>query len=258
MERAPVDLSGKRGLILGVANEQSIAYGCARVMRACGAELALTYQNGKAEPHVRPLAEALGAALLLPCDVHAPGQLDAVFDAVGKAWGRLDFVVHSIAYAPQADLQGRVVDCSAEGFALAMDVSCHSFIRSARLAEPLMADGGCLLTVSFYGGEKVVPYYNLMGPVKAALEASVRSLAAELGGRGIRVHALSPGPIGTRAASGLAHFDRLLGDAWSRAPEHRLPRLDDIGNVAAFLASDAARMLTGNVEYVDGGYHVMA
>jgi len=176
---------------------------------------------------------------------------------VRNHWGSLDFVIHSIAWAPKEDLQGRVVDCSADGFAQAMDISCHSFIRCAKLAEPLMQHGGCLLTVTFYGGEKVVPHYNLMGPVKAALQASVRALAAELGSRRIRVNAVSPGPMGTRAASGLEHFDDLLSDAWSRAPQHLLARLDDVGHVAAFLASDAARLVTGNVEYVDAGYHVM-
>jgi enoyl-[acyl-carrier protein] reductase I len=257
MQNALIDLRGKRGLILGIANDRSIAYGCARVLAACGAELAVTYLDADAAPHARPLAEALGCPLILPCDVRAPGQLEAVFDAVRAAWGGLDFVVHAIAYAPKADLQGRVTDCSAAGFALAMDVSCHSFIRCARLAEPLMPHGGCLLTFTFYGGQKVVPHYNLMGPVKAALEASVRALAAELGSRRIRVNAVSPGPMGTRAASGLEHFDELLGDAWSRAPEQMLARLDDVGNVAAFLASDAARLVTGNVEFVDAGFHVM-
>lgn len=257
MQNAPIDLRGKRGLILGIANERSIAYGCARVMAACGAELAVTYLNGDAEPHVRPLAEALRCPLILPCDVREPGQLEAVFDTVGRTWGGIDFVLHAIAYAPTDDLHGRVTDCSAAGFGLAMDVSCHSFIRCAKLAEPLMLHGGCLLTFTFYGGEKVVPNYNLMGPVKAALEASVRVLAAELGSRRIRVNAVSPGPLGTRAASGLAHFDDLLGDAWTRAPEHMLARIDDVGNMAAFLASDAARLVTGNVEFVDAGYHVM-
>lgn len=250
-------MEGKRGLVLGIANEHSIAYGCARVMRACGAELAITYLNDKAEPVVRPLAEALGSALVLPCDVREAGQLDAVFAAIRAAWGRLDFVVHSIAYAPKDDLKGRVTDCSAAGFAMAMDVSCHSFIRCARLAEPLMPDGGCLLTVTFYGGEKVVSHYNLMGPVKAALDASVRSMAAELGAGGIRVHAISPGPLKTRAASGLERFDELLDAARARAPQHMLAGIDDVGNVAAFLASDAAQRLTGNVAYVDGGYHVI-
>jgi enoyl-[acyl-carrier protein] reductase I len=257
MSNASIALNGKRGLILGIANEHSIAWGCARVLRACGAELAVTYLNHKAEPHVRPLAETLGCPLVLPCDVREPGQLDAVFDAVRSAWGGLDFLIHAIAYAPADDLHGRVVDCSAAGFALAMDVSCHSFIRCAKLAEPLMPHGGSLLTLSFQGGQKVVPDYNLMGPVKAALEASVRYLAAELGSRRIRVNAISPGPMGTRAASGLAHFDHLLGDAWARAPEHMLAQLDDIGAVAAFLVSDGARLMTGNVEYVDAGYHIM-
>lgn len=257
MDNALIDLRGKRGLILGTANDRSIAWGCARVMAACGAELAVTYLNDAAEPHVRPLAESLRATIILPCDVREPGQLDAVFDAVRATWGGLDFVVHSIAYAPKDDLHGRVVDCSAAGFALAMDVSCHSFIRCAKLAEPLMPHGGALLTVTFYGGEKVVPHYNLMGPVKAALEASVRSLAAELGSRRIRVNAVSPGPMGTRAASGLEHFDDLMSDVWSRAPEHMLARLDDVGHFAAFLASDAARLVTGNVEFVDAGFHVM-
>jgi len=257
MDQPLIDLRGKRGLILGIANDRSIAYGCARIMAACGAELAVTYLNDAAEPYVRPLAESLRAPIVMPCDVREAGQLEAVFDAVRATWGGLDFVVHSIAYAPSDDLHGRVVDCSAAGFALAMDVSCHSFIRCAKLAEPLMPHGGALLTVTFYGGEKVVPHYNLMGPVKAALEASVRSLAAELGSRRIRVNAVSPGPMGTRAASGLEHFDDLLEDVWSRAPEHMLARLDDVGHFAAFLASDAARLVTGNVEFVDAGFHVM-
>lgn len=257
MDYAPINLNGKRGLILGIANENSIAYGCARVMRACGAELAVTYLNDKAEPHVRPLAQALDCPLVLPCDVSIPGQLEDVFAQIARTWGGLDFVVHSIAHAPKDDLHRRVVDCSAAGFAAAMDVSCHSFIRCAKLAEPLMPHGGCLLTVSFYGSEKVVPHYNLMGPVKAALEAAARYMAAELGSRRIRVNAISPGPMPTRAASGLADFDELLKEAWARAPEHMLPRLDDIGNLAAFLASDGARLITGNVEYVDAGFHAM-
>lgn len=250
-------LEGKKGLVVGIANDMSIAYGCAKAFQAAGAELAVTYLNDKAQRYVRPLAEQLKSPLILPCDVREPGQLEAVFDTVGRTWGGLDFVLHAIAYAPTDDLHGRVTDCSAAGFALAMDVSCHSFIRCAKLAEPLMSHGGCLLTFTFYGGEKVVPNYNLMGPVKAALEASVRVLAAELGSRRIRVNAVSPGPLGTRAASGLAHFDDLLGDAWTRAPEHMLARIDDVGNMAAFLASDAARLVTGNVEFVDAGYHVM-
>lgn len=251
-------LEGKKGLIVGIANGDSIAYGCAAAQRAAGAELAITYLNPKAEPHVRPLAEELGSSLVLPCDVREPGQMEAVFDRIRSDWGSLDFIVHSIAFAPKDDLHGRLVDSSASGFALAMDVSCHSFIRMAGLAEPLMTGGGCMLTVTFYGSEKVVGDYNLMGPVKAALESSVRYMAAELGPKRIRVHALSPGPLKTRAASGLAHFDELLERARERTPEHRLVSPEDVGNFATFLCSDGAAALTGNVEYIDAGYHMMA
>jgi len=225
---------------------------------ARSAELAITYLNAKAEPYVRPLAERLESPIIVPCDVREPGQLEAVFSRIRKEWGALDFVLHSIAYAPKEDLHSRITDCSQTGFALAMDVSCHSFIRMARLAEPLMAHGGCLLTVTFYGSEKVVADYNLMGPVKAALESSVRYLAAELGGKRIRVHALSPGPLKTRAASGIERFDELLERASSRAPEHQLVSIEDVGNVAAFLVSDAAAALTGNIEYIDAGYHILS
>lgn len=250
-------LDNKRGLIIGIANDQSIAYGCAQAFHAAGAQLAVTYLNAKAEPHVRPLAEQLGCELILPCDVREPGQLEAVFQEIQAGWGKLDFVLHSIAYAPKEDLHARVVDCTQAGFATAMDVSCHSFIRVAKLAEPLMNDGGTLLTVSFYGSEKVVEHYNLMGPVKAALESSVRYLAAELGSRKIRVHALSPGPLTTRAASGIDRFDQLLERARERTPDHQLVSIADVGNLAAFLVSDGAKSLTGNVEYVDGGLHAM-
>ncbi|KIF83169.1 enoyl-ACP reductase FabI [Noviherbaspirillum autotrophicum] len=250
-------LEGKRGLVVGIANDQSIAYGCAKAFRDAGAELALTYLNEKALRYVQPLADQLKSALLLPCDVREPGQLEAVFERIASDWGQLDFLLHSIAYAPTEDLHRRLVESSQEGFALAMDVSCHSFIRMARMAEPLMKNGGCLLTVTFYGSEKVVENYNLMGPVKAALESSVRYMAAELGNQGIRVHALSPGPLKTRAASGIGRFDELLDNARTRAPERMLAGIDDVGNVAAFLVSDGARLLTGNVEYIDGGYHIM-
>jgi enoyl-[acyl-carrier protein] reductase I len=254
----PLSLTGKRGLVLGIANEHSIAYGCAEAFRAAGAELAVTYLNQKAEPYVRPLAEKLGSPLILPCDVRVAGQLEAVFKQIEEAWGGLDFVLHSIAYAPKEDLQGRVVDCSPEGFAMAMDVSCHSFIRAARLAEPLMKNGGCLLTVTFYGSERVVEHYNLMGPVKAALESATRYMAAELGEKMIRVHAVSPGPVKTRAASGIDRFDELLARAAAAAPGHHLAELDDIGALAAFLVSDGAKRITGTVIPVDGGQHLMA
>jgi enoyl-[acyl-carrier protein] reductase I len=251
-------LAGKRGLVVGIANEQSIAYGCAKAFRAAGAEVAVTYLNEKAESHVRPLAEQLGSPIIVPCDVREKGQLEAVFARIERDWGALDFVLHSIAYAPKEDLHNRLVDCSQEGFAMAMDVSCHSFIRMAKLAEPLMKNGGCLLTVTYYGSEKVVDHYDVMGPVKAALESSVRYMAAELGAKKIRVHALSPGPLKTRAASGIDRFDELLDRARERAPEHMLVDIQDVGNLGTFLVSDAARALTGNVEYIDAGYHIMS
>lgn len=250
-------LQQKKGLVVGIANDDSIAYGCAKAFRAAGADLAITYLNPKAEPHVRPLAESLGSKIIVPCDVREPGQLEAVFERISAEWGRLDFLLHSIAFAPKDDLHGRIVDCSQQGFAMAMDVSCHSFIRMARMAEPLMRDGGCLQTVTFFGSERVVEHYNMMGPVKAALESSVRYLAAELGGKGIRVHALSPGPLKTRAASGIGRFDELLDRAREQAPQRMLASIEDVGHVATFLASDGARALTGNVEYIDAGYHVM-
>jgi enoyl-[acyl-carrier protein] reductase I len=251
------DLTGKRGLVLGIANENSIAYGCARQFRRAGARLAVTYLNDKAKPHVEPLARELAAPIFVPCDVREPDQLEAVFEEIQRTWGRLDFVLHSIAYAPREDLWARVIDCSTDGFLMAMDVSCHSFIRVARLAEPLMREGGCLLTVTFYGSERVVEEYNLMGPVKAALESSVRYMAAELGRKRIRVHALSPGPLQTRAASGIQRFDQLMERARKRAPQHQLVSIDDVGALAVFLASDQAKSLTGNVEYIDAGMHIV-
>lgn len=253
-----IDLSGKRGLVVGIANSHSIAAGCAAQFAAAGATLAATYLNEKAKPFVQAVTDALPCPLLLPCDVREPGQLDAVFDRIEEAWGGLDFLLHSIAFAPAEDLHGRVVDCSAEGFALAMDVSCHSFLRMARRAEALMPKGGTLLAVTFYGSERVVAHYNLMGPVKAALESAVRYAAAELGGAGIRAHAISPGPIRTRAASGIDQFDELLEAAAARTPEHCLVDIADVGALAAFLVSDAARHLTGTIIPVDSGQHVMA
>lgn len=199
-------LKGAKALVVGIANQQSIAYGCAKALHELGAELAITYLNDKARPHVEPLAKELDAALILPLDVSVPGQLEAVFEAVGQRWGGLDTLVHSIAFAPKEDLHGGLLDCSAAGFAKAMDVSCHSFVRMARLAAPLMKTGGTMLAMSYHGANKVVPTYNVMGPVKAALEACCRYLAYELGGKGIRVHAMSPGPLKTRAASGIKAY----------------------------------------------------
>ncbi|QBQ96052.1 enoyl-ACP reductase FabI [Paraburkholderia pallida] len=251
-------LAGMRALVTGVANAESIAYGCARAFSELGAELALTYLNDKAKPHVEPLANELGAALLLPLNVEDDAQLDAVFDTVRERWGSLDIVLHSIAYAPKADLQGGLLESSAQGFAYAMDVSCHSFIRMAKRAAPLMPRGGTLFAMSYDGANRVVPNYNLMGPVKAALEASCRYLAYELGPLGIRVHAISPGPLKTRAASGLPDFDRMLADAVERAPLGELVDIMDVGYATAYLATRYARRLTGNTVYIDGGAHIMA
>lgn len=258
METNAKIIAGKKGLIVGIANDQSIAYGCASVLRSLGADLAITYLNEKAEKYVRPLAEELDAELILPLNVEAEGQMQQVFDRIGDSWGELDFVVHSIAFCPMQDLHGRVVDCSLEGFQQAMRVSCYSFLELARHAEPLMKNGGTLLTMSYYGADKVVENYNVMGPVKAALESVSRYMAHELGPKGIRVHALSPGPLRTRAASGIAHFDTLISDAIERAPQNRLVDIEDVGQVAAFLISDAARALTGSTMYVDGGFNIMA
>lgn len=242
---------------MGIANEQSIAWGCASALRAAGAELAVTWFNDKARPHVEPLARQLQAPIALPLDVEQPGQLEAVFAAIERQWGRLDFLLHSIAFAPKSDLHGRMVDSSREGFARAMDISCHSFARMARLAEPLMTSGGSLITMSYVGAEEVIPDYGLMGPVKAALESSVRYLAAELGPRAIRVNAVSPGPLATRAASGIPNFDALLASARQRAPLRRLVELEDVGALCTFLASDSARSITGSTLYVDAGFHIL-
>ena len=250
-------LTDKKGLILGIANEHSIAYGCGEAFRAMGADLAISYLNDKAKPYVEPLAKQLQASLLLPCDVRQPGQLEAVFQAIERRWGKLDFALHAIAFAPKEDLHGRLADCSRDGFLTAMDVSCHSFIRMAHLAEPLMKDGGALFTMSYYGAEKVIEHYNVMGPVKAALESAVRYLAYEMGPKGIRVHAISPGPIKTRAASGIANFDALMEQAASRAPERHLVSIDDVGMATAALATDYAKLITGETVYVDGGYHIL-
>jgi enoyl-[acyl-carrier protein] reductase I len=249
-------LSGKRALVVGVANEHSIAWGCALAFRKLGADVVLTYLNEKALPHVAPLAEQIGAQLL-PLDVTQAGQLEDVFAALAQR-GKLDILVHSIAFAPKADLQGGLLDCSLDGFLQAMDVSCHSFVRMAKLAAPLMTDGGSMFAMSYHGADKVVPNYNVMGPVKAALEAACRYLAYELGPRDIRVHAISPGPLQTRAASGLKDFDHLLAEAVQRAPLGELVDILDVGNTCAYLASPYAKRLTGSTVYVDGGLNIIA
>ncbi|MCU0969933.1 MAG: enoyl-ACP reductase FabI [Rubrivivax sp.] len=251
-------LAGAKALVVGIANDSSIAWGCAKALRELGADLAVTYLNEKARPHVEPLARQLDAPIVAALDVSAPGELEAVFETITREWGRLDILVHSIAWAPKDDLQGGLLNCSAEGFAKAVDVSCHSFIRMARLAVPLMADGGTMIAMSYLGANRVVPNYNVMGPVKAALEASCRYLAHELGPRGIRVHAMSPGPLKTRAASGLKDFDLLLAEAAQRAPLGELVDIMDVGFACAYLCTPYARRLSGETLYVDGGVHIMA
>jgi enoyl-[acyl-carrier protein] reductase I len=253
-----VDLSGKRGLVIGVANENSIAAGCAAAFSRAGAELAVTYLDERSEPYVQPVADSVGATIFAPCDVRVRGQLEGLFQRLEREWGQLDFVLHSIAFAEREDLHTSVLNCSAEGFALAMDVSCHSFLRMAKFAAPLMTAGGSLMTVTFYGADRVIENYNLMGPVKAALESSVRYVAADLADRNIRAHAISAGPVKTRAASGIGRFDELMDEVRARTPAGRLVTIEDIGRVAAFLASDAAAPLTGSVVYADNGFHIVA
>jgi enoyl-[acyl-carrier protein] reductase I len=251
-------LAGKKALVVGVANDQSIAYGCAKAFRAAGAEIAVTWLNDKARPHVEPLAKALGADILAPLDVTRPGELEAVFKLISNRWGRLDILVHSIAFAPKEDLQGGLLDCSAEGFAKAMDISCHSFIRMARLAAPLMTDGGAMFAMSYIGADRVVPNYNVMGPVKAALESACRYLAYELGPKGVRVHPVSPGPLKTRAASGLKDFNLMLNEAASKAPLGELIDIMDVGWTCAYLATPFAHRLTGDTVYIDSGASIVA
>ena len=250
-------LEGKKGLIVGIANENSIAWGCAKAFRAFGAELAVTYLNDKARKYVEPLARELKAQIVMPLDTRIPGQMEAVFECIAKTWGKIDFVVHSIAFSPKEALEGRVVDVSREGFLTTMDVSCWTFIRMAHLAEPLMPKGGTLFTMTYYGSQMVVKNYNIMGVAKAALESAVRYIAADLGPKRIRVHAISPGPLVTRAASGIPEFDALLDKAKAKAPARRLVSIEDVGVATAFLAHDAARLITGETLYIDGGYHII-
>ena len=257
-KRSRAILEGHKSLILGIANEHSIAYGCAAAFRDAGAELAVTWLNDKARPYVEPLAEELGAAIRAPLNVENPGELEALFDLIGSRWRRLDSLVHSIAFAPKEDLQGGLLNCSASGFARAMDVSCHSFVRMAKMAAPLMTEGGTLFAMSYVGANRVVANYNVMGPVKAALEAACRYLAFELGPMNIRVHAISPGPLKTRAASGIKDFELLLNEAAEHAPLGQLVDIDDVGHACAYLATDFARRITGGTIYVDGGSNIVA
>jgi enoyl-[acyl-carrier protein] reductase I len=251
-----IALKGRKGLIVGIANDQSIAWGCAKAFRALGADLAVTYLNERARKHVEPLAKELEAPIFMPLDVNTEGQTEQVFERINKEWGRLDFLLHSIAFSPKETLHGRVVDVDRDGFLKTMDVSCWSFMRMAHLAEPLMKDGGTLFTMTYYGSQMVVKNYNVMGVAKAGLEAAVRYIAAELGPKGIRVHAISPGPLATRAASGIPEFDELMDKAQTTAPARSLVSIDDVGAATAFLALDGAKLITGGVMYIDGGYHM--
>jgi enoyl-[acyl-carrier protein] reductase I len=250
-------LSGQKALVVGVANDHSIAWGCAQAMHQAGAEIAMTYLNDRARPYVEPLAQMVGAPLLLPLEVRDQAQADAVFEAVAARWGRLDILVHSIAFAPREALAGRVVDCPSDGFLTAMEVSCWSFLDLTRRAEPLMTGGGTVFAMSYHGANEVIENYGIMGPVKAALESAVRYLAVELGPKGIRVHAISPGPLATRAASGIPDFDALMERVAERAPARRLVTIEELGAACVFLASAYAGAMTGDTIYIDGGYHIL-
>ncbi len=253
----PKLLSGKKALIVGIANEDSIAFGCAQMLKLAGADLAITYLNDKAKPYVDKVIDKLQPSIYMRCDVTNDQDLNNVFQEIEKKWERFDILIHSIAFAPKQDLQGPIVECSKEGFLLAMDISCHSFLRMAKLSKPLMINGGTLFAMSFYGAEKAVENYNLMGPVKAALEAVVRYMAVELGPSKIRVIALSPGPVKTRAATGISKFDDLMIRARKQSPLQTLVDIADVGAMVTFLASDYAKNITGDTIYIDGGYHIV-
>ncbi len=250
-------MAGKRGLILGVANNRSIAWGIAKACADHGAELALTYQGEAFRKRVEPLAAELGAHVVGHCDVAEPATLDAVFADVASRWDRLDFVVHAIAFSDKEELDGRYVETSRDNFLRTMDISVYSFTTIAKRAEPLMKDGGSLLTLTYYGAEKVMPHYNVMGVAKAALEASVRYLAVDLGGGGIRVNAISAGPIKTLAASGIGDFRYILKWNEYNAPLKRTVSPEEVGDAALYLLSDLSRGVTGEVHHVDAGYHVV-
>jgi enoyl-[acyl-carrier protein] reductase I len=254
---SPPVLAEQKALIVGVANDRSIAWGCARAMRRAGAEIAMTYLNDRARPYVEPLAKEVEAPLLLPLEVRDTAQTEALFEAVAAQWGRLDILVHSIAFAPRAALEGRVTDCPRDGFLTAMEVSCWSLLDLTRRAEKLMTGGGTIFAMSYHGANEVIENYGIMGPVKAALESAVRYLAAELGPKGIRVHAVSPGPLATRAASGIPDFDALMERVAERAPVRRLVTIEEVGAACVFLASSYAGAMTGDTIYIDGGYHIL-
>jgi enoyl-[acyl-carrier protein] reductase I len=250
-------MAGKRGLIMGVANDRSIAWGIAQSLASQGAELAFTYQGEAFKKRVIPLVEPLRPAALVDCDVTQPGSLDAAFAELGSAWGHLDFVVHAIAFSDKEQLKGRYVDTTPDNFTMTMNVSCYSFTAVAQRAERLMPNGGSLLTLTYYGAEKVMPHYNVMGVAKAALEASVRYLAEDLGKKNIRVNAVSAGPIKTLAASGIGDFRYILKWNELNSPLRRTVTTNEVGDTALFLLSDLARGITGEILHVDAGYHIV-
>ena len=250
-------MAGKRGLILGVANDHSIAWGITRVVHAHGAQVTLTYQGDALERRVRPLAKSVDAALLLPCDVSDEASIDAVFAEVERHWGGLDFLVHAIAFSDKDELRGAYVDTSRQNFQKTLDISCYSLVGLSRRAAPLMRNGGSIITLTYYGAERVVPHYNVMGVAKAALEASVRYLASDLGPKGIRVNALSAGPIRTLAASGVGDFRTMMRWSELNAPLRRNVSIDEVGNTGLYFLSDLSSGVTGEVQHIDSGYHVM-
>lgn len=257
MSGQPGLLAGRRGLVMGVANERSIAWAISRQAAEQGAELAFTYQGEALEKRVRPLAESVNAAFVAPCDVTDPASLDALFEQTASTWDQLDFVLHAVAFSDKAELQGKYVNTTRDNFLRTMDISCYSFTDVCRRASPLMAEGGALLTLSYYGAERVIPHYNVMGVAKAALEASVRYLATDLGHSGIRVNAMSAGPMKTLAASGIGDFRYILKWNELNAPLHRNVTLDDVGRSGLYLLSDLSSGVTGEVHHVDCGYHVV-
>jgi enoyl-[acyl-carrier protein] reductase I len=257
MAEAGALMQGKRGLVMGIANNRSIAWGIAKACSIQGAELALTYQGDALKKRVEPLAAELGAQVVGHCDVTEPATLDAVFAEVGSLWGSLDFLVHAIAFSDKDQLDGRYVDTTADNFSKTLLVSCYSLTAIAQRAERLMTGGGAVLTLTYYGAEKVMPHYNVMGVAKAALEASVRYLAVDLGGKAIRVNALSAGPIRTLAASGIGDFRYILKWNELNAPLKRTVSIEDVGDAALYLLSDLSRAVTGEVHHVDSGYHVV-
>jgi enoyl-[acyl-carrier protein] reductase I len=250
-------MAGKKGLVMGVANERSIAWGIAKACHEQGAQLAFTFQGEALEKRVRPLATSIGAKIILPCDVTDPASIDATFDAIAKSWGAVDFVVHAIAFSNKDELRGRYLDTTPENFQLTMNVSCYSFTSVAQRAVPLMPNGGCLLTLTYYGAERVIPHYNVMGVAKAALEASVRYLAADLGEQKIRVNAISAGPIKTLAFAGINDGRYILKWNELNSPLKRNITQEEVGNAALYLLSDLGTGMTGEVMHVDGGYHVV-